>query len=132
MDSEALPVVIAFISAILAGLGGIAAMMKVNGDNASNVASGAKAVSEGAKTVVELMNDRIEENASRIDSLEAYVANFDTWADKLISTLDHVILLLPDALREKYAKEGSKLKSSRPRRPGAGAASVAEEDSGAG
>jgi len=121
--SEAIPVVIAIIAAILGGLGGVAAILKVQADNSSAVAGGAKAVSEGAKNLIDLMNDRMDEgeaqiaaNTARLDTLEEYVTHFDAWADRLIGILDRAVTMLPDALRAQFEVETKDLKESRPKR----------------
>jgi ABC-type transporter Mla subunit MlaD len=122
MDS-AIPVVVAIIAAILGGLGGVAAILKVQSDNSSSVATGASAVAEGAKTVIDLMSDRLDENEAlaqantkRLDALEDYVSHFDAWADRLLAILDRAITALPDALREQFAGEADSLKLARPKR----------------
>ena len=123
MTSELLPILVAIIAAILGGLGGFAALMKVQSDNSTSVATSAKAVSDGAKTVIELMDARIEEteahakqNTERIETLEVYVSHFDAWADRLIGILDRAITMLPDALRSQFESESAELKQSRPKR----------------
>jgi len=123
MGDEAVPTIIAVIVAIIGGLGGIAAILRVQSDNTNSLASGAKAVSEGAKNVVELMGERLDEteaqiaiNSDRLAVLEAYVTSFDSWADRLLSILDRAITMLPDALRSQFESESSELKASRPKR----------------
>lgn len=121
-----LPVAVAVIIAVLGALGGLAAVLKVQSDNSSSVATGARAVSEGAKTVIDLMNDRLDDteahaeaNTKRIDALEDYIAHFDDWADRLLDMLDRAITVLPDALRVVFETEASALKQSRPKREAA-------------
>lgn len=118
-----LPIFVAVLIAILGALGGIAAIMKVQSDNSSSVAVGAKAVSEGAKTVLDMMNERLDDqeahseaNTVRLDALEAYVVHFDEWADRLLDILDRAITMLPDALRSQFETEATSLKATRPKR----------------
>jgi hypothetical protein len=123
MGDETVPTIIAVIVAIIGGLGGMAAILRVQSDNTNSLASGAKAVSEGAKNVVELMGERLDEteaqiaiNSDRLAVLEAYVTSFDSWADRLLSILDRAITMLPDALRNQFESESNELKASRPKR----------------
>ena len=118
-----MPVLVAVLIAVVGGLGGLAAILKVQGENTNSLAAGAKAVSEGAKNVVELMSERMDEsevqisaNSARLDTLEDYVANFDSWADRLLSILDRAITMLPDALRGQFESESHELKRTRPKR----------------
>ena len=117
------PVLVAVLIAVIGGLGGLAAILKVQGENTNSLAIGAKAVSEGAKNVVELMGERLDEteaqisiNSDRIAVLEAHVTSFDSWADRLLSILDRAITMLPDALRSQFESESNELKASRPKR----------------
>lgn len=121
-----LPTIIAVLIALIGGLGGIAAIMKVQGDNSESATSAAKSITEGAKTLIEMMNDRLDENEAhsqantkRLDALEDYVSHFDTWADKLLSILDRAITLLPETLRAQYEGEASAVKNARPKREAA-------------
>ena len=117
------PLLVAVLIAVIGGLGGLAAILKVQGENTNSLASGAKAVSEGAKNVVELMGERLDEteaqvaiNSDRIAVLEAHVTSFDSWADRLLSILDRAITMLPEALRSQFESESNELKASRPKR----------------
>jgi hypothetical protein len=124
--ADAVPVLVAIIAAILGGLGGVAAILKVQSDNSSSVATGASAVAEGAKTVIDLMSERIDEteahaaaNTKRLDAMEDYVSKFDAWADRLIVILDRAVAALPDALRTEFEQEAADLRHARPKREAA-------------
>lgn len=116
MDSSAVAIVVSLIVAALGAIGGVAALLRVNSDNSSSVASGAKSISEGAKTVVDVMIERMDAQEGRMDSLEEYVSHFTDWADRLIDMLDRSITALPDALRTQFRAEEEALRLSRPKR----------------
>lgn len=116
MNSDLTPIFVSLAIAVIGSLGGFAALLRVQNENTNSLASGAKSVSDGAKTVVEMMNERMDEGEERLDHLEEYISKFDMWADRLISMLDTVIGLLPEALRAQYLIESNNIKHTRPRR----------------
>lgn len=58
--NEYLPIGVSVLVAVLGGLGGLAAILKVNSDSSNSVAAGSKSVSDGAKTMIDMMIDRMD------------------------------------------------------------------------
>lgn len=106
---DALPLIVSVIIAVVGGLGGFAALMKVNADNS-------KTVSEGATNVVKMMRERMDEQELRLEALEGYTQRFDDWGDKVITLLNRAIESMTEPPRESFRSEAAAIAEGRPTR----------------
>jgi hypothetical protein len=110
VNSDALPLLVSVVIAIVGSVGGFAALMKVNADNSDVVA-------DGASKVVRMMNERMDDTEARLDALEQYAVHFDNWADKLVSLVDRAIAVLPEEVQRSFRSEADEVRRARPSRP---------------
>lgn len=109
MMTELLPLLTGILIALIGGVGGFVALMKVNADNS-------KTISEGATNVVEMMQKQLDNNTARLEALEGYASRFDDWADRVTTLLERAVENMPEPPRESFRTEAENIAKARPKR----------------
>lgn len=95
--------------ALIGGVGGFAALMKVNADNS-------KVVSEGAVNVVKMVRDELAKQDERLGAIEQYTAEMEVWSERVLTLTEKAIDAVPERQREPFRIEHEALAQARPRR----------------
>lgn len=122
MNLSDLAVVGAFIGALVAALGGVAAFYRAGADRSNVMVETAETVVGMLREEVTRLDKRLEQvNAqtnARIGSLEVTVGQWETWAERVLTLLDRAIGMLDAANRALIEAEAAKVRDARPMHSG--------------
>lgn len=108
----------AFIGAIVAALGGVAAFYRAGADRSNVMVETAETVVGMLREEVTRLDNRLEQlNAqtnARIGSLEVTVGQWESWAERVLSLLDRAISMLDAANRALIEAEAERVRATRP------------------
>jgi len=118
-----IPVVTAFIIALVGSGAGWAAWRRAVAENAKDNAEAGRAIVGGAGDLAKLLREQMAEMAARLDaqevrihSLEVTVGSWEGWAERVLTILDKAMAMLAAEQRAKIETEVARVKKTRPPR----------------
>lgn len=123
MSLSDLTLIGAFIGAVVAALGGVAAFYRAGADRSNVMVETAETVVGMLREEVTRLDKRLEQvntqTNARIGSLEVTVGQWETWAERVLTLLDRAIGMLDAANRALIEVEAEKVRNARPMHSGA-------------
>ena len=116
MTFSDLAVIGAFIGAIVAAMGGIAAFYRAGADRSNVMVDTAETVVGMLREEVARLDGRLDETNTRMGALEVTVGQWESWAERVLTLLDRAIGMLDTANRALIEAEVRRVKDERPTR----------------
>lgn len=116
MTFSDLAIIGAFIGAVVAAMGGIAAFYRAGADRSNVMVDTAETVVGMLREEVARLDTRLDATNTRMGTLEVTVGQWESWAERVLTLLDRAIGMLDTANRALIEAEVRRVKAERPTR----------------